>query len=197
MATLLAEEWSVKIPEQNDYLVWGEGAIVHPLAKIIAREHLFLDDHAIIGDFAFVNASGYVRLGKYSHLAPHALIVGGGIVHVGDFSEVSYGAKIIAGTDDIMGPHLFTPGVPAEHRRIERGAGRYPGSFVAIGANCIVYPGVTVGDGAVVMPGTIVRASLKAWHVYDGPSCDPVGKRQHKEALMERATKLLGRRPQP
>ncbi len=65
------------------------------------------------------------------------------------------------------------------------------GALCILGAGCIVYPGVSIGDGVIVGPGTIVKSDLAAWHVYDGPTCRPIGPRQHREALLDRAAAVL------
>jgi acetyltransferase-like isoleucine patch superfamily enzyme len=181
-------------PASSDESLFYRGfrSRIYETAKVIHPDRLFLGDCAVIGDFAFINASGIVSVGCFAHLAVHSVVVGGGPLRVGDFSELSYGVVVITGTDDLYGPHLFTPGVPQELREITRSPVEI-GRLCAIGARCIVCPGAVIGDGALIQPGTIVQGKLEPWQVYQGPSCRGVGERPEKEALLALADQAIKR----
>lgn len=175
---------------KEDYLYFGKESRVYPLAKIINPEYIFLDDYSIISDYCFIYAGKYIRIGKYSNLSPYSLITGGGEVYIGNFVEISFSVKIISGTDDIFGKSLFTPSVPANFRNIKR-LNVEIGDYVFIGANSIVYPGVKIGEGVIINPGTIVKNNLRSWNIYEGPECKLIGKRKFKKDIVEKAEKLL------
>lgn len=151
---------------------------------------LFLDDFAIIDDFAFLMATGGIHIGKYAHFCPYSMLSGGGSLRVGDFSEIFYGAKIITGSDEIFGPFLFTPSVPQELRKVTRSSVDI-GDLCFIGANAVIYPGVRIGEGAIVTPGTIVKSNLAPWRVYEGSDCKSVGIRKGKEELLLKKKEAL------
>lgn len=174
----------------EQYLYHGKNVSVYPTAKIIFPNNLFIDDNAIISDFCFVLASKYVRIGKYSNLSPYSLITGGGEVYIGNFVEISFSVKIISGTDDIFGKSLFTPNVPSNFRNTKR-LNVEIGDFVFIGANSIVYPGVKIGEGVIINPGTIVKRNLQSWNIYEGPECKLIGKRKFKKEIVLKANQLL------
>lgn len=175
----------------NDKLLFcGENAVVHELSKIVYPDHLFLDDFSVISDFTFILATKFVKIGKYSQLSPYSLITGGGEVYIGNFVDISYGAKIICGSDDIFGEFLFTSGVPKAYRNIIRNNVEI-NDYSIIGANSIIYPGVTVGEGVIVNPSTIVKENLKPWSVYEGVNCKLIGKRKFKKEIVSKAENLL------
>ncbi|MHB2153598.1 acyltransferase [Calditrichota bacterium GD2] len=176
--------------KKDDFLYMGRESKIYPLAKIIYPQNLFLDDFAIIDDFCFILASKFIKIGKYSHMAPYSMITGGGEVYIEDFVEISYGAKIISGTDDIFGEYLFTPSIPEEFRNVNRDRVTI-GRFSFIGANSIVYPGVRIGEGVIVNPGTIVKQNLKSWGIYEGPDARLIGKRKYKDQIIKKAEALL------
>ena len=176
--------------EREKYLFFGQGVQVYPFAKIIYPNNLFLDDFSIVSDFCFILASKFIKIGKYSHLAPYSMITGGGEVYIENFVEISYGAKIISGTDDIFGEHLFTPSVPENHRDVNRSSVQI-GRLCFIGANSIIYPGVTIGEGVIVNPGTIVKVNLNPWGIYDGPDAKLLGKRKFRSEIVEQSEELL------
>jgi galactoside O-acetyltransferase len=57
--------------------------------------------------------------------------------------------------------------VPAEYRNARR-APIAIGRFCIVGANAVVLPGVTIGEGAVVGAGSVVTRDLEPWGVYIG-----------------------------
>lgn len=176
--------------EKQSFLYFGFGAVVYPYAKIVNPGNVFIDDHAMISDFTFINAHKYIKFGKYAHLGPYSMIAGGGNVHIGDLSSLSGSCKVISGTDDIFGPNLISPAVPREHRNMLSKKVEI-GDLCFIGSNAIIYPGVTIGEGAVVCPGTMVREDLMAWHIYDGAACECQGQRRFKDEIKRKAKELL------
>ncbi|MGA0333511.1 MAG: acyltransferase, partial [Kiritimatiellia bacterium] len=93
-----------------------------------------------------------------------------------DFSGLSAGCRLITGSDDFTGPWLTNPTIPAEFTNVIRGRIRICRHAV-LGTNVVVFPGVTIGEGAAVGAGAIVRKDLEPWTVYAGSSPKPVGKR--------------------
>lgn len=156
----------------------GTGAEIFPTAKIVQQNNLLLDDYAVISDFCFVLAGTYTKIGKYSRLAPYAMITGGGETYIHEYVDISYSAKILTGSDDIYSGYLSLPKVPAEQRKITRGRVEIH-SYAYIGINTIIYPGVTIAEGAMTEPNTIVKQNLEAWTIYGGAACTKLGKRKH------------------
>jgi acetyltransferase-like isoleucine patch superfamily enzyme len=64
-------------------------------------------------------------------------------VHIGDYTGVAFGAVVLS-HDFLNGRHVHT----------------YIGSRCHIGANAIIYPGVTIGDGSIVSAGSVVTRSV-------------------------------------
>lgn len=155
----------------------GKEAQIYPTARIVQPQNLLLDDYAVISDFCFVLAGTYTKIGKYSRLAPYAMITGGGEAYIHDYVDISYGAKILTGSDDIYGGYLSLPKVPAEQRKITRGRIEIH-SYAYIGINTIIYPGVTIAEGAMTEPNTIVKSNLEPWIVYGGEECKKIGIRK-------------------
>lgn len=158
----------------------GIDAEIYPMARVIQPEHLLLDDFAVISDFCFVMGGIYTKIGKYSRLAPYSMITGGGETYIHDYVDISYGSKILSGSDDIYGGYLSLPNVPSEKRNITRQRVEIH-NYAYIGINTIIYPGVTIGEGAMTEPNTIVKEKLESWTIYGGSDCKKLGKRKRAD----------------
>lgn len=133
--------------------------------KIIGIENIHFGTNIIIDDFTLVYASGPMRLGNYVHIACFASITGGAPVELEDFVAVSQGARVLAGTDDFVGWGIGNSTVPTEYRNVKR-APVHIGRFCILGANSVVLPGVTVGEGAMVGANATITKDLAPWGVY-------------------------------
>jgi acetyltransferase-like isoleucine patch superfamily enzyme len=76
-------------------------------------------------------------------------------------SLISFGDNVIVGYDSKIFVHVFT----LDHQRVR------PvriGSNVLIGAFCVIAPGVTIGDGASIAPGTYVTRNVPTGAIVTG-----------------------------
>lgn len=163
---------------------------IYPWAKIVGREeNFFLGDYSQIDDFVFINAGRLCRLGRFVHIASFTSIIGGGELIMEDFSGLSAGCRIITGSDDFSGPFLTNPTVPETHTHVRTGR-TVIGRHGVLGTNSIVFPGVTVGEGAAVGAGCIVRHDLEPWTVYAGVNPRKVGERD-QDRIIARERDLL------
>jgi len=161
----------------SDFARQGADVTIFPGARLLGRERIAIGSHVIIDDFVFVGTHAELVLGSYVHVASHASITGGGRCVVGDFAGISSGARIVTGTDDFAGAGMTGPTIPPELRAVERGTVRIE-SHVVVGANAVVLPNVTIGEGAVIGAGSVVTADLAPWFVYVGAPARPVKPRR-------------------
>ena len=109
---------------------------------------------------------------------------------VGDFTFIGAGCEIDVDTSVAIGAHtLLAPGVfitdhahnVARARRLdEQGNHSAPvviGDDVWLGTKCIVLPGITIGDGAVVGAGAVVTKDVEPYAIVAGVPAKPIGKR--------------------
>lgn len=95
-------------------------------------------------------------LGDDVDLATGVLITTDGGVSIGDRTLVGYGTKILSSNHNVpkLPSHIFDSG----HTK----APVVIGNDVWLGANCIILPGVTVGDGAIIAAGSVVTKAVPA-----------------------------------
>jgi acetyltransferase-like isoleucine patch superfamily enzyme len=155
----------------------GPGARIFDLAKIIHGDKLWLGAHSTIDDFVFLNAGRSTRLGSYVHVACHASVIGGGELEVGDYAVVATGARILTATDTSKGGARMSTHLPDEYRNVFD-AKVSLGRDAFVGANAVVMPGVTIGEGAVAGAGSVVTTDLDPWTIYAGIPARARGQRQ-------------------
>jgi galactoside O-acetyltransferase len=142
----------------------GTGAIVYPTAKIVAPEHLTLGAHSTIDDFVFLNAGRSTRIGGYVHIGCHASVIGGGELEIGDYAVVATGARVLTASDSVGDGAFMSTHAPDELRHlVDRPVLIAAHGFV--GANAVVLPGVTIGEGAVAGAGSVVTHDLEPWTI--------------------------------
>ncbi len=152
------------------------------MAKIMSSEVISVGNSVIIDDFVFIMGGQETAIGDFVHIASFASCTGGGEFCIADFSSLSSGARIFTGREDFSGESLTGPTVPFPYRqktlsyvRIEK--------HVVVGANSVILPGVTIGEGTIISPNSVVASDCKAWTVYIGNPARPVRPRPSQRIL--------------
>jgi galactoside O-acetyltransferase len=165
------------------FLACGEDVQIYPRAHIVSPETISIGDSVIIDDFVFLVGGAETRIGSFVHLASFSSYLGRGSLVIEDFVSVSSGARIYTGIDDFSGESLVGPGVPERWRRPERTFARI-GKFAVVGANAVVFPGVTLGEGCAVGALSLVNRDCEPWTIYGGVPARPL-KARRKDRVLE------------
>jgi galactoside O-acetyltransferase len=100
------------------------------------------------------------------------------------------GCRIICSSDDYSGAGLNGAVIPLKYRVVKFTTITI-GRFASLATNVVVFPGVTIGEGAVAAAGAIVNRNLEPWGIYAGSPVRRVGTRQNK-TMLSFAAELLG-----
>ena len=161
----------------------GQDVIIWEKAKIVNSEVISIGDSVIIDDFVFLMGGSKTEIGSFVHIASFTSISGGGEFIMEDFSGLSGGVRIYTGNEDYNGGCLTNPTVPYPYRNVIR-------SFVhikkhaIIGANSVILPGVTIGEGVAVGANSLITKDCEPWKVYFGNPAKPI-KNRPKEKILE------------
>ena len=103
-----------------------------------------------------------LRLGDDVDLALEVLLTTDGGVDIGDRVLIGYRTQILSGNHRIPGrtERIFEAGHVPKPVKIENDAW--------IGGNCMILPGITIGEGAVIGAGSVVTKSVPAFAVAVG-----------------------------
>src|SRR5688572_3552908 len=160
----------------------GQDVQIWTLAKIINAENISIGDSVIIDDFMFLMGGKQTVIGSFVHIASFASITGGGEFIMEDFAGLSSGGRVFTGDDDYLGGSLTGPTIPREYRSPVR-------SFVhirkhaIIGANTVILPGVTIGEGAAIGANSLIKKDCEPWTIYVGSPAKPIRERPSQKIL--------------
>ena len=135
--------------------------------KIIGLENIEFGGNIIIDDFVLIHAKTKMKIGNYVHIASFSSITGGEYFEINDFSAISQGCRILTGTDDFKDWGFGNSTISEKYRNTKRAPIRI-GKFCIVGANSVVLPGVTIGEGAMVGACSVVTKNLEPWGIYIG-----------------------------
>ena len=156
----------------------GKNVRIFQLAKIINPQFAEIDDNVIILDYVFIDAMPSLKVGKYTTIAWRSLIEGRANVQIGDRCFLGPGTKILGSTYEFDG--YYTTEHMCEGQDVSKI--RYGDIKICddayLGANCVVMPGVTIGEGALVGANTFVNRNLKPWGIYFGNPVKKIGERE-------------------
>jgi galactoside O-acetyltransferase len=160
----------------------GEDVVIWPMAKIVSPGTISIGDSVIVDDFVLFMGGRLSTLHSFIHIGSFTSITGGGELCMEDFSGLSSGVRIYTGNEDYTGGCLTNPAVPAPYREPVRSF-VHLGRHCIVGANSVVLPGVTIGEGAAVGACSLVLRDLKPWTIYAGSPCREIGPRPKDEIL--------------
>lgn len=104
----------------------------------------------------------FIQIGDRVDFAWNVQITTKGGVYIGDRVLIGYGSRILSSNHvipDGLGKIFFAGHIQAPVR-IEKD--------VWIGSNCVILPGVTIGEGAVVAAGAVVTKDVASFSVVAG-----------------------------
>lgn len=163
----------------------GSGGIIREWVRFVRPETIWIGNHVMIDDFVLLSGGRdkLTEIGNYIHIACFSSIQGGEGVTMKDFTGLSPGCRLFSDSNDLVNDVLLNPTLPIELRPYK--AGRITlERFVTLGANSIVMPGVTIGEGATVGACSFVNKDLEPWTVNAGIPARPI-KDRNKERCMQ------------
>lgn len=157
----------------------GRHSLIDLAVEISRGRNVRIGDFTLIDKYCQLTApSGSIAIGSRCHLAPFTIVLGHGGVTIEDYVGIGAGARIVSISEwPGGGKRLAGPMVPEAERGLKIAPVRLCcDSFV--GANAVVLPGVTVGEGAVVGAGSVVGRDVPPWTIVMGVPAMPVGHRE-------------------
>lgn len=152
-----------------------DGSLVKPPSTTIVAGDVSIAKNARVDDFCLLDGNrGSIEIMPYCHIGAFTSIVGGDFT-MHSFSGLSMGVRVFCANDDHR-THLMNPCVPDFARDVKR-ARVIIERYATVGANSVIMPGVTIGEGAIVGANSLVKTDLEPWTIYAGNPVRAIGKR--------------------
>jgi len=171
----------------------GRDVIIREWVVLVRPENIAIGNHVMIDSFV-VLAGGRDHLTEISdhvHIGSFTNIDGGGGTTIKDFVGISSGCRFFSSNDDYIDGGLSNPTVPLEFRNVKT-AHITLERFVLLGANVVILPGVTIGEGATVGACSVVKNDLLPWTVNAGIPARAM-KRRNRNEVIRRFDNLMER----
>lgn len=154
----------------SKFVVLGKGVYVSPFSNIepsVRGTRIIIGDHTQIYDFVCIRAvggTGDISMGEHCYINPGCVLYSGNGITLGNYVLLAPGVILVPANHafarrDIMIRHQgFQPskgGITME-------------DDVWIGANSVVLDGATVGRGAIVAAGSVVRGIIPPYEIWGG-----------------------------
>jgi acetyltransferase-like isoleucine patch superfamily enzyme len=154
----------------------GDGAKIARNVALRANSRLepgiSIGDRCTIQDGALLNASeGFVHVGERSWIGPFCVVYGNGGVRIGRDVMIAAHSCItsVGHRHDELARPMMAQGIDVRPVTIA--------DDVWIGMNCTILPGVSIGRGAIVAAGAVVRRDVAPYSIVAGVPAREVGRR--------------------
>lgn len=144
---------------------YGAKVLISRKASFYGAEHIVIGDNVRIDDFCVL--SGDITIGRNVHIAPFCLLMGKCGIKLGDFVGLSSRVSIYSASDDFSGAFMTNPTVPTKYTNISGGKVCLK-RHVLIGANVVVFPKVTINEGAAIGAMSQVSKDVPEWVIAKG-----------------------------
>lgn len=190
MDILLTEYMGENVKPRLKYC--GQNVKIYPLCKIINPDYVRIDDESKILDFTFIDGK-YVTIGKYVIITWQCLIEGRMHTTIGNRVFIGPGTKILSSTYKFQGFYTCEF-LPDDVHDTEWGDVTI-NDDAYIGANSVIMPGVTIGEGALVGSNAFVNKDLEPWGIYVGSPVRRIGDRRQPSDKMKEMVNSIDWKP--
>lgn len=159
----------------------GKGVKISRKASFYGAANITIGDNVRIDDFCIL--SGNITLGNHIHISAYVALYGAMGIVFEDYTGISPRSTIYSAMDDFSGEYLIGPIHPEGTTNVTGGQVILR-QFSQIGASCVIFPNLEVGEGAVVGAMSLVMHSLSPWTVNVGVPTKPIKKR--KQTLLSK-----------
>lgn len=182
-------------PKIGRGVVFGARVTIRHPERIVLGDSVVIDDDAfldgrgagdeglVIGDRAIVNRSAYIQakvgmiaIGADTNIGAGARIISQGPIRIEDDVSIA-GGCVIAG-----GRYVVERDGDDDRKERFTGGEIHIGRGARLAMNAIVQDGVTVGDGAIVAPGSVVVSNVESQVVVSGFPARPWRERKVRPA---------------
>lgn len=153
----------------------GDNVLISKNSSIITPETISIGNNSRVDDFCIL--SGNITIGSHVHISSHCSLFGTMGIFIDDYAGISSQTVIYSVIDDFSGNHMIGPQVPNEYRKLTEGEVTL-GKFVQVGASNIIFPTVTLEEGAATGALSLIKNDIPEWSISAGIPAKVIKKRE-------------------
>lgn len=170
----------------------GSNVKISRKSSIYTPGEIIIGDNVRIDDFCIL--SGSITIGSFVHISAYTALYGRYGVVLEDFVTVSGRVLIYSQSDDYSGEFMTNPMVPEEYTNVTGGR-VYLKKHSIVAAGSVVFPGITIGEGAAVGAMSLVNKNLDGWFIYAGIPARQIKERKKNIIELEKRLRNNSRDP--
>lgn len=143
----------------------GKDCMISRKASFYGVSKMTFGNNVRIDDFCIL--SGNIILGNNIHISAYVALYGAKGIELEDYTGISARSTIYSAMDDFSGEFLVGPIHPEEYTHVIGGKVTVR-AYTQIGANVLIFPDLTIGEGCVVGAYSMVRRNIEPWGIYYG-----------------------------
>ncbi|HHW59577.1 MAG: acyltransferase [Bacteroidales bacterium] len=144
---------------------FGDKVFISRYAQFYSPETITIGNNVRIDDFCIL--SGNITLGSNIHISAYVALYGSKGIILENYTGISPRCTLFSAMDDFSGKYLIGPIHPRELTNVTGGKIILK-QYSQIGAHCVIFPNVTIGEGSVVGTCSLITKSLDDWGIYAG-----------------------------
>jgi acetyltransferase-like isoleucine patch superfamily enzyme len=159
----------------------GSNVLIDVGVFFIGCKNISIKDYTWIDTNVRLEAMlGRIEIGSRVHIAANVIIGARESVTIGDFAAIAAGAKIYANSEvPLPGLHMSGPMVPEQHKSF-RSRKVDLGKDSVVGANAVLLPGASLGEGSIIGALSLLNKPVPAWEIWVGSPAKKVAERPNQ-----------------
>ena len=146
----------------------GSNVFISDKASIYNPKNIKIGSNVRIDDFCIISAGeNGIEIGNYVHIACYVSMIGNELIKINDFVGISSKTAIYSSSDDYSGNFLTGPTIPNKFKNVDSRPVVFENHSL-VGSNCVILPGVKVGEGSAIGAFSLVTKSIDPWGIYIG-----------------------------
>jgi galactoside O-acetyltransferase len=146
----------------------GENVLISDKVSLYNTKNISIGSNVRIDDFSILSAGdGGIIIGNFVHISCFTSLIGNEKIIIGDYCGISSRTSIYSSSDDYSGEFLFGPMISNDLKKVDSSPVIVQ-DYSIIAANCMIMPGVVIGEGVATGAFTFINKSLDSWSVYIG-----------------------------
>lgn len=143
----------------------GESVLISRKVSLYGVENMIIGNYVRIDDFCIL--SGKITLGSHIHISAFCALYGSFGIEMEDYTGMSPRCTVFSASDDFSGNYLIGPMSKKEFTNVIGGKVLIK-KYSQIGAGCIIFPNLIIGQGVAVGALSLVKSTLNEWTIYAG-----------------------------